>query len=214
MKRVLRSPFRAVPAVVLAGLMLAACEPSGEHVFHAPSNLEKIAHDTTFAGYEGLSAEPYLEGVTPVPVEGYPDVPPFAVAARTPSIERYPCATCHDRPLAALRAETAGGRRAHWELTLAHAPADVMQCQTCHTPTDMDRLHLLGGKPVAFDHSYQVCAQCHATQAEAWAGGAHGKRLGGWAPPRVVNNCTGCHNPHDPAFKPRWPARATRLARE
>ena len=59
---------------------------------------------------------------------------------------------------------------------------------------------------VTFDHSYQVCAQCHARQVSDWAGGAHGKRMGGWAPPRVVAGCPACHDPHRPAWETRWPA--------
>jgi len=29
--------------------------------------------------------------------------------------------------------------------------------------------------------------------------------LGGWAGPRVVQSCTGCHNPHDPLFPVKMP---------
>ena len=75
----------------------------------------------------------------------------------------------------------------------------------------MESLRTLNGQAVAFDHAYQVCAQCHSSQAKDWAGGAHGKRLGGWAPPRVVASCTACHDPHRPALDKRWPSRASRL---
>jgi cytochrome c553 len=63
---------------------------------------------------------------------------------------------------------------------------------------------------VSFDHSYQVCAQCHSRQASDWASGAHGKRAGGWAPPRVIYACAQCHNPHSPRWDTRWPAVAGR----
>ena len=43
-------------------------------------------------------------------------------------------------------------------------------------------------------------------QASDWAAGAHGKRVGGWAPPRVVAGCPAGHDPHRPAWE-------TRLAR-
>ena len=91
-------------------------------------------------------------------------------------------------------------------VTMQHAAAPVMSCATCHQRDSPTLLHTLSGQTVAIDHAYQMCAQCHATQAAVWAGGAHGKRAGGWAPPRVRYNCTECHNPHRPKFESRWPA--------
>jgi hypothetical protein len=86
-----------------------------------------------------------------------------------------------------------------------------MSCATCHALDAPDQLRTLERRPVAFDHSYQVCAQCHSRQASDWAAGAHGKRVGGWAPPRVVYPCAQCHNPHHPQWDTRWPAVARRL---
>ena len=61
-------------------------------------------------------------------------------------------------------------------------------------------LTLAGLDPVPLNESYRLCAQCHFIQVEAWSGGAHGKRLDTWRGPRVVMNCTDCHNPHDPGI--------------
>jgi hypothetical protein len=83
-----------------------------------------------------------------------------------------------------------------------------MTCATCHSPDRLGQLRTLAGAAVEFDHAYQVCAQCHSTQAADGVGGAPGKRASGWAPPRVVYSCTECHNPHQPALATRWPARA------
>lgn len=128
----------------------------------------------------------------------------FGVAARTDHIERYPCSRCHDRPAAQLKR---GPKSAHWEVKLKHAPEGVMSCDSCHSLNkETDSLHSLRGVPIGFNESYRLCSQCHSRQATDWAGGAHGKRLGGWAPPRVIQACTGCHNPHQPGFSPRWPA--------
>ncbi len=52
------------------------------------------------------------------------------------------------------------------------------------------------GQKIDFDHSYQLCGQCHFRQKRDWLGGAHGKRETYWAGERVVRNCTSCHNPH------------------
>ena len=87
-----------------------------------------------------------------------------------------------------------------------------MGCTTCHATADVNELRTLTGTAVLFDHAYEICAQCHSTQKADWEGGAHGKRAGGWTPPRVVFNCTECHNPHRPAFASRWPAHAGRSA--
>ena len=43
------------------------------------------------------------------------------------------------------------------------------------------------------------------TECFDWAGGAHGKRLAGWAPPRVSKTCVECHNPHQPQWDKRAP---------
>ncbi len=147
------------------------------------------------------------------------------VLARTGELTGYPCSECHVRPLADLRAESAAtGQLAHWEITLNHAPPETMDCTTCHQPeagagedgaagatsildiSRVDQLLTLQGHNVPFDASYQVCAQCHTDQFNDWLGGAHGKQVGGWAPPRVMATCSTCHNPHAPQWDQRWPA--------
>ena len=158
----------------------------------------------------GLSSEPFLADAARVEVTGYADRPRFFVLARTEAIVKYPCTSCHTVPLERMRGPAGSPKRAHWGVTLQHAPVEVMNCGTCHAPNAPDALRTLRGAPVAFDHSYQVCAQCHTRQADDWASGAHGKRAGGWAPPRVVQACVQCHNPHDPRWDTRWPAVARR----
>jgi hypothetical protein len=154
----------------------------------------------------GLSSEPFLGGAARVEVPGYPGRPPFFVLARTPVIAKYPCSTCHTMPLERMRGAAGSPRRAHWDVRLHHAPATVMACETCHAADPADTLRTLQRTKVDFDHSHQVCAQCHARQVDDWVSGAHGKRAGGWAPPRVVLACTQCHDPHQPRWDTRWPA--------
>lgn len=149
-----------------------------------------------------------------VPAHAPPDVPAFSVLARSGRLQKAPCINCHTVPLAAMRWTGADGHaRAHWPVELRHASDAVMSCVTCHAPDDLDALRMLAGAPVSFDHAYEVCAQCHSTQAADWVGGAHGKRVGGWAPPRVIYNCTECHDPHQPLLPARWPARAGQTSR-
>ena len=158
----------------------------------------------------GLSTERFLAGAARVEVAGLPDRPRFFVLARTPEIDKYPCSTCHTVPLERMRGPAGSPRRAHWDVSLRHAPAAVMTCATCHAPDAPDALRTLQHARVDFDHSYQVCAQCHTRQADDWASGAHGKRAGGWAPPRVIYPCAQCHDPHQPRWDTRWPAVAGR----
>lgn len=133
---------------------------------------------------------------------------PFLVEARTPYLLHYECSECHSKPIDELKAEGVQGvKKAHWDVHLKHAGAAVMSCGTCHPSDNLDELKSLENHKISFDHSYQLCGQCHSSQLNDWIGGAHGKRLGGWTEPRIVKTCVGCHNPHNPAFEPRWPAR-------
>lgn len=154
-----------------------------------------------------VSSEPFLEGLARVPVEGHAEAAPFHVAARVPHLPKMPCTRCHSVPLERMRPVKPA---AHWTILLKHAKPETMNCQTCHAEPSRGELRLLQGAAVGFDHAYRVCGQCHAAQERDWAGGAHGKRAAGWAPPRVSLSCTACHNPHAPAFDRRWPARAGR----
>lgn len=121
---------------------------------------------------------------------------------RRPQIKQFPCSECH-----AGQGPIKGDRRAHFGLTLSHAKATVMACATCHGDNmKINRLASLRGESVPFEFSFQVCSQCHFQQARDVLGGAHGKRLLGWQGPRIIQNCTGCHNPHSPALPKRWPA--------
>jgi hypothetical protein len=193
-------------ALIAVTLLLAACREE--------ASTTKVLRITDRASAEnpnaGLSSEPFLADASRVEVTGYAERPRFFVLARTPVIEKYTCTSCHTVPLERMRGPAGSPKRAHWTVTLQHAPAAVMSCGTCHAPNAPAALRTLRGAPVAFDHSYQVCAQCHARQADDWASGAHGKRAGGWAPPRVVLSCAQCHNPHDPRWDTRWPAVARR----
>ncbi|MFY0625118.1 MAG: hypothetical protein JXR07_02405 [Reichenbachiella sp.] len=138
----------------------------------------------------------------------------FLIAKRAHEITNLPCGNCHSKKLSDLKSPK--GKKAHWDVELIHADIKAMNCKTCH---DMDKpnvLKSLTGQNIDFDHSYQLCGQCHSTQYKDWQGGAHGKSLGGWVPPRVSQTCTGCHNAHKPAFEKRWPSRlnTTRIKQE
>lgn len=129
----------------------------------------------------------------------------FLIPERESQITSFQCSNCHSKPLTDIQSKDERYKKSHWNIKLVHAGENVMNCQTCHVDNDMDQLHTLTKTKLRFNHSYKVCSQCHAQQFQDWKGGAHGKRLGGWAKPAVKQTCVGCHNPHKPAFEKRMP---------
>lgn len=105
------------------------------------------------------------------------------------------CSVCHTGGDIRTQGD---GQQAHWDIQLQHSKA--MNCQTCHDVEQPQALKF-GDQRVSMDHSYQLCSSCHFQQEKDFRIGAHGKRLTGWAKPRVVKNCTECHDPHQPHFK-------------
>jgi len=180
---------------------------SHEHEYH--SVLERIAHEgrdsvSSAIDNRNLVEEEYVKAE----VVDYSDVA-FYVESRTKKIVHFECSECHSKPLTSLRSEApVSGKKAHWDIALNHAHSSIMKCNTCHNMDEApDRLLSLQSDTLLYAHSYKLCGQCHSTQYKDWQGGAHGKKLGGWSQPRIIKTCTGCHNPHRPAFDMRWPAR-------
>lgn len=186
--------------VALIALAVFACSRHGHEekaVLHQIHEGEK--------NYTGVSvsSEPLTEGVKKheVQLDGHS----FLIKERESDITSFPCSDCHNKPVAKL--QTPDEKKAHWNLKLNHADKDVMNCMTCHTDNDMNALHTGTGSSLRFNDSYKLCGQCHSPQYKEWKGGAHGKRVASWAPPRVSNTCTNCHDPHSPSFESRWPSR-------
>lgn len=134
-----------------------------------------------------------------------------SLRARTADLAQFPCTSCH-----LGRAMALGDQRvadAHQNIKSVHPVQTSGVCSTCHAPDNVELLTLKSGDRATLDHAYRLCAQCHFSQAEAWAGGGHGKRLDGWQGRRVVMGCADCHDPHKPAVEPRIPFRAPQLHR-
>ena len=129
----------------------------------------------------------------------------FLIPDRKSQLNSYACSECHRHPLPAF--EETIQKKAHWNIVLQHAKKSTMDCRTCHDSKSMNHLKSLTGVGIDFDRSYQLCRQCHFPQFKDWIGGAHGKQLEGWKPPRRSMTCTNCHNPHKPSIEKRWPAR-------
>jgi len=129
----------------------------------------------------------------------------FLIPKRTSEITSYQCTECHTKPLSEM--QDVDVKKAHWNIKLHHADATVMNCVSCHNSENMDKLKSATNIAIDLNKSYKLCSQCHHQQFEDWKGGAHGKRIGGWAPPRASMTCVNCHNPHNPSFESKWPER-------
>jgi len=127
----------------------------------------------------------------------------FRVLARKQEIERFKCSSCHtDKEVRGKNAL----ELTHGNVVVQHGrEGNALSCIDCHHPEDRDALEDKKGRKIDFDHSYQLCGQCHFRQKRDWVGGAHGKRVENWAGDRVVYNCTTCHDPHSPKFEKRFP---------
>ncbi len=128
----------------------------------------------------------------------------FRVLARKQEIGRYKCSSCHtDKE---VRGKSAF-ELTHGDVVINHGQeGSALTCIGCHNPEDLNSLEDKKGQKIDFDHSYQLCGQCHFRQKRDWIGGAHGKRVSYWAGDRVIFNCTTCHDPHSPKFAKRFPA--------
>lgn len=127
----------------------------------------------------------------------------FLIPERKGQIKSFACIECHIKPLEQMGSHNE--KRAHWDIKLNHAQVEIMNCATCHNPDNMNNLKSLTDKDIDINLSHKLCAQCHSTQFQDWLGGAHGKKVAGWAPPRASMTCVNCHNPHSPGFEKRWP---------
>lgn len=134
-----------------------------------------------------------------------------SLRARSPDLGQYPCTSCHLGRRMVLADERIAD--AHQNIKPIHPAQTGAACSTCHAPDNVELLALKSGERATLDHAYRLCAQCHFSQAEAWAGGGHGKRLDGWQGRRVVMGCADCHDPHKPTLEPRIPFRAPQLQR-
>ncbi|NJX14182.1 cytochrome c3 family protein [Tamlana crocina] len=173
----------------------------GEGEYHGI--MDKIEAEGENYHGTSLSSEPYFEDINMIEITEGDHT--FLIPERKGEIKMFACTECHTQPLEQM--QSSDFKKAHWDIKLDHANQNTMNCVTCHNPYNMDGLKSLTGNHIDFNNSYNLCNQCHAQQFEDWKGGAHGKRIGGWAPPRASMTCVNCHNPHEPHFESRWPAR-------
>ena len=134
-----------------------------------------------------------------------------SLRARAADLGQFPCTSCHLGRRMILADERV--KDAHQNIEAVHPKQTGGLCSTCHSSDNVELLALKSGERATLDHTYRLCAQCHFSQAESWAGGAHGKRLDGWQGRRVLTGCADCHDPHKPAIEQRIPFRAPQIER-
>ncbi|NJC88364.1 MAG: hypothetical protein FIB02_07510 [Desulfuromonas sp.] len=125
-----------------------------------------------------------------------------AIAPPDLSEDIFPCSNCHAEIKPDLRRREL--RDEHGAIALRHA-AGQLWCLDCHHAENRDTLRLATGESLPFTESYRLCGQCHGEKLRDWQSGIHGRRTGHWNGDKQYLLCTGCHNPHDPQFKPLTP---------
>lgn len=208
----MKLPLTSIKLLVILttqSFLIGGCQTHSSHDNSEHEGVNELLDKRTVDSIDYMvSSDIVLEELKSVLVDIPESELKFYVPERTSAIRSFPCGNCHTKSIDRLKNEpVTNGKNAHWDINMKHAGTKVMDCITCHDQNDLDQLVTITGKPLSIDHSFQLCGQCHSSQYQDWLGGAHGKRLGGWAPPRTVNSCVNCHNPHQPAFTSRWPAR-------
>ncbi len=182
----------AAPAILLAVLLCSVGAGS-----------QPVLQDRV-DGHRPLRGNPQPE--TPAPTvpglfEGYPGAPEFSVVPRRSELQFYPCENCHGViPPNAQRRQLYSPHPA----ALNHGSGRIW-CLDCHALENRNTLESLAGENVDFNDAYLICGQCHFQPQKDWYFGAHGKRQVNWQGERTLYNCTHCHDPHQPAVRPRPP---------
>ncbi len=182
-------------------LFVSSCKNHKEDEYH--SLTDKIKAESKHYKGTSISSEKYINGLNLLEITENEIL--FSIPNRKDEIKSFKCTECHSKTLKKMH--SAGLKKAHWNIKLNHANQEVMNCVTCHNGDNMDNLKSLTTHTIDFNKSYKLCSQCHQKEYKDWIGGAHGKRIESWAPPRVSMTCVNCHNPHSPSFDTKWPAR-------
>ena len=196
--------------ILFGGIFLLGSQyaPINDHDSHDAHFIDEIkAHHSTIEYH--LNRGVGLDTADLIKVHSsIPNLLDFFTEKRTDQLASFACSNCHSESLSILKRKAKSDeKKAHWDIAMVHAKENTMNCKSCHSADDMNYLTSVTGVKIDINESFQLCSQCHSTQYNDWLGGAHGKQLNGWSPPRVSKTCVSCHDPHQPAFPKRFPAR-------
>ncbi|HZP58898.1 MAG TPA: hypothetical protein VFB27_01140, partial [Opitutaceae bacterium] len=89
-------------------------------------------------------------------------------------------------------------------LIVSHGRNDRnVNCFNCHNPQQIDQLLTRDGTKLRLDEATLLCASCHGTTYRDWQAGVHGRTNGFWDRKLggiTRQECTSCHDPHNPLF--------------
>lgn len=164
--------------------------------------------------------EPYVSVVIPVD-SSVTDTPSMRLSAAEQDrlggdTSMYSCYSCHDpgdEPEVLVDDSGIVQYEEHtWDFVLEHgANRRNEYCYTCHNQENLEELITPQGLILSIYDANPLCGGCHGTTYRDWEGGLHGRVTGYWqaeAGPSKKEDCTSCHNAHNPAFAsiPPWPA--------
>lgn len=197
----MKNYFKIVSLLLI--VMVLSCTNNKEKKYHRViekiKDLEKDSIEYTIKSTDFFDTEQFVLVET--------KETSFYITNRKAKIKKFKCSECHSKSISELKMTNLKGQKAHSDINLKHASLKELNCNSCHPTQNLDNLKSNLDAPVDFNQSYKVCAQCHSTQYKDWLGGAHGKRVKGWVNPRISHTCVDCHNPHNPKFEVRYPAR-------
>ena len=62
----------------------------------------------------------------------------FLIPERKSQIQSFECSECHSKPLKKIKGKEL--KKAHWNIRLKHANAEMMNCMTCHDAKDTNQV--------------------------------------------------------------------------
>jgi predicted CXXCH cytochrome family protein len=89
-------------------------------------------------------------------------------------------------------------------------------CFNCHDPQNIEQLKASAGQTFKITESSRLCGSCHGPTYRDWEAGIHGRTSGYWnrqAGATTREDCTSCHDPHNPEFPSMKPGPGPHLFR-
>jgi hypothetical protein len=128
------------------------------------------------------------------------------------------CYSCHDeKKTITVKFDAKGAvvlSEPHRDLVMRHGRNNRNDnCFICHDSKNLVLLHAHEGQSFKLTESTRFCGTCHGPTYRDWEAGIHGRTSGFWNRQMGAvtrQDCTACHDPHNPEFPPLKPAPAPR----
>ena len=118
------------------------------------------------------------------------------------------CYACHDaRKQVIVHLDTNNNvilPKEHNDLVMRHGRNNRNDyCFNCHDSQNLEQLRPHAGPAMKLTEGSRLCGSCHGPTYRDWEAGIHGRVSGYWDRQRGAitrQDCTSCHDPHNPAF--------------